>query len=568
MVLDPVLDRISDTCDHLRARNDEWNRAEPEIWMMRATPGEVGLKPIGRLPYQVATKAKLPRKDNVTATATMNWRLDHWLARELIKTPNDPDVCKNIVLIVRRGNRQWSGILHHWDVETRRGVHYFTTTWNDDMQFLQFMLGPPNPALPLPLFQGPRVLPIFFPAKYAISLLILMNLVRIEGHPWTLADDPFDLASYDDLFNWFDWQIRIKCAALPFDDSSLWTLLATRMNTIDSTIADALDDGQLSIIYRRIMTDWGDTVEGLIGGDNVANGTLVFEVVDRSGYYSDQGTLLTQNMFAGAVRSIVVYAAGTIDDTVSMFADDESITPDEYWREGFYGTLAPRPWITLRDSPWARFDGKVSWSPATAVSAVVGGDNPTADAIAKLVIETSGNLLGYFLLGGFDSLGDIAADVIMPFIVGTIAAWDEWKNLGRARELGWVHLPEIYQRGAEANSMSLLAGVVMRGAFNATKSETSHQISLRNGHWALMYADIGDRVCSTQYGITRSGIDIVFINQLKEMTDSWDHLQRQPFTTEWKIGQNKAAMSTGERSARLLKKALQTMNEIGWHLIS
>lgn len=563
-----VLDRIQTNCDQLRARNDEWARAEPEIWMMRATPGEVGLKPIGRLPYQVATKGQLPRKKNVTATAVMAWRLDHWLARELIKTPNDPDVCKNIVLVVRRGNRQWSGLLHHWDVETRRGIHYFTTTWNDDMQFLQFMLGPPNPALPLPIFQGPRVLPLFFPAKYAISLLILMNLIRIMGHPWTLPDDPFDLDQWDDLADWSDWQVRIKCNALPFDDSTLWTLLATRMNTIDSVIADTLEDAQLCIIYRRVMTDWGDTTEGLIGGDNVANGALVFEVVDRSGFYSEDGTLLTQNMFGGLVRSIVVYAEGSIEDTINIFADDESISPDEYWHQGFMGTLAPKPWIHLRDSPWAQFDSKVTWSPATAVSAVVGGDNPTADAVAKLIVETTGNLLGYFLLGGFDSLGDIAADVIMPFIVGTIFAWDEWKNLGRTKELGWVHLPEVYGRGAEQNSWALTAGVVMRGTFNNTKSETSHQISLRNGHWALLYADIGDRVCSTQHGITKAGVDVVFINQVEEMNDSWDHLQGQPYTSEWKIGQNKAAMSMGERSARLLKKALQTMNDIGIHLIS
>ncbi len=563
-----LLDRIQTNCDHLRARNDEWARAEPEIWLMRATPGETGLKPIGRLPYQVATKAKLPRKKNVTATAVMNWRLDHWLARELIKTPNDPEVCKNIVLIMRRGPRQWSGLLHHWDVETRRGVHYFTTTWNDDMQFLQFMLGPPNPALPLPIFQGPRVLPLFFPAKYAIALLILMNLIRIMGHPWTLPDDPFDLDQWDSLVDWSDWQVRIKCKALPLDDSSLWTLLATRMNTLDSVIADALDDAQLCVIYRRVMTDWGDTVEGLLGGDNVAHGTLVFEIVDRSGFYDPDGTLLTQNMFGGLVRTITVYAAGSLEDSASVFTDDESITPDEYWQQGFMGTFARRPWITLRDSPWAQFDSKVTWSPATAVSVVVGGDNPTADAIAKLIIETSGNLLGYFLLGGFDSLGDIAADVIMPFIVGTIFAWDEWKNIGRAKELGWVHLPEIYQRGAEQNAWSLSAWVTMRGGFTATKSETSHQIALPSGHWSLLYADIGDRVQSTQYGITKAGVDVMFINQIEEMNDAWDHSQGEPLRTDWKIGQNKAAMSMGERSARLLKKALQTMNDIGIHLIS
>ena len=108
------------------------------------------------------------------------------------------------------------------------------------------------------------------------------------------------------------------------------------------------------------------------------------------------------------------------------------------------------------------------------MSVVVGGDNPAADAIARLIIEAVGNLLGYFLLAGFDSLGDMAADIIMPFFVGTILAWLEWKNFSSADSLGWVHLHEVYQQGAENNAWSLAALAALRGGFKATGTLTPH----------------------------------------------------------------------------------------------
>jgi len=80
---------------------------------------------------------------------------------------------------------------------------------------------------------------------------------------------------------------------------------------------------------------------------------------------------------------------------------------------------------------------------------------PTADAILQLIIESVGNLPRYSV-GGFDSLGDIAEDVIMPFLVARC-----WPGMsGRtppAENLGWVHLFEIYKSVARTNAWSLAA---------------------------------------------------------------------------------------------------------------
>jgi hypothetical protein len=320
--------------------------------------------------------------------------------------------------------------------------------------------------------------------------------------------------------------------------------------------------------YRRIFTNEGEYVTGLLN-NNVANGALVFEVTDRSGFTLPGGTFFNGNILSGLTRSVLTWSEGFIEDTLTVVTDDESLYPDEYWQSGFLGSFASHPTVCLRDSWWNDLQSQVTYSPSSAVSVIVGGDNPTADAIAKLLIESIGNLLGYFLLGGFDSLGDIAADVIMPFLVGTILSWDEWKNTGRATELGWAHLFEIFQQGAENNAWSLAALAALRGGFSATRSETSHTPVIDESTWLIpgLHAQIGDRISTSSGALQRSaGIDLLFVNQIEEMTLVGDDSGASSFLV--KAGQNKAAMTVGERTARQLKFALDKIQDIGVHLIS
>ena len=388
-----------------------------------------------------------------------------------------------------------------------------------------------------------------------------------------MPDDPFDADQWGETFTnpWGDHQVHIKCKALPFDDSSLWTVLGTRMNPIDSVLADALEDAQLTIRWRRVFTDEGESETGLLFAPEPANGALVLEIVDDSGYYNKAlgGTFLGGSIIDGMVRSVVQYAGGLIEDSGVLINDDETYYPDEYYGPGFLGTLATAPWLVIRDNSWTPMEtAELTWSPATAVSVVVGGDNPAADAVARLIIETTGNILGYFLLGGFSSAGTIAADLAMPFLVGTIFAWLEWKNSARADNLGWVHLWELYQQGAENNSWSLSAIAALRGGFLASRSETSHTMSLRGNSWIIpgVHFQIGSRIGSTCRGFD----NLVFVNQVEEVISSWDHSGGGDGALNFQIkaGQNKASMTVGERMARLTKKMRDILNNIGVHLIS
>ncbi|WP_052373780.1 hypothetical protein [Nocardia otitidiscaviarum] len=554
-------------CQERRSQLDALRRTPPYIrlWMNKPD-GSPGLVLRGRVTETIA--GKFPWRNNQAQGGQLRLRLDHHLARWIISIPDDPEAKKNVVVTVDHmgGAKRWSGLLKHWKVITKDRVHYLEVNFVDDLQFIQYMLGPPNPALPIPIFQFPRVLPIFGPAKWAISMMILINLIRLNGHPWTLPDDPFNTESWDDLFDWSDWQVLIKAKAFDLDDSSLWTILATRMNRMDEVIADALDDAQLTLTYRRILTVDGETspVEGV---PDIANGALVLEVVDNSGYYSADGTGTGGGIVGGLQRSIAQFLSGFVEDSRVLITDDQTIWPDEYYQANYRGTRPPYPWVTVRDSKYSQIEtSDLTWSPATAVSVIVGGDNPLADQLARLTIESIAALIGYFLLGGFSGLGSIVADVVMPFLVGTIFAWLQWTNHSRAHNLGWVHLWEVFQQGAENNSWSLSAIAALRAGFLSTRAETAHQFTLRYGGEYLpgLDYDLGNRIASTASHVT----DKLFVDQVEEMVLSWDFQAGQIYGWDTTVGKAKAAMSQAERSARLLSKALTTLQNIGVHLIS
>lgn len=570
-----ALDRLWDIdteCTWIRDRHESLRKSVPliRIWMNNPD-GSAGATYVGRADHTDTLKGSFPWKANTPTQGVLHLRDDHYLAIFLKKIPNDSTLKKNVLITVDfyGGVKRWSGLLDQWKVISKGGVKYLETTWEDDLTQLQYLLCPPNPILPLEIFQWPRVFALAGPAKWCISMIILLNLFRVNGNLWTLPDDPFDLHSWMDILDWSNWQTLIKADPFLLDDSSLWTFLSSRMNPIDSVIQDALEDAQLTITYRRIITDDGETADpmfGVFGG--VKNCALVLEVVDNSQASALGGTFLEGTIVDGFARSVVTYVGGFVEDTFATVSDDETLHPDEYYQSGWMASMAQQPWLVVRDSEWTSIEtSQLSWGAAKGVTVVIGGDNPAADAIARLVIETTGNILSYFLLFGWSGGGTMAADIIMPFIVGCIAAWIHWKNTGRAQQLGWIHYLETYQQGAENNVWSLSALAALRGGFLAGASETVHVMAM-NTDWSIpgIHYDVGHRIGST---LNSAGLEsIVWINRVDEMTAAWDNSGSvQPYDWEIKVGRSNRAMSMGERMARLTKKLAGTISNLGASIV-
>lgn len=579
----------------VRAQHLAWKQAKPIVmFYMNNIDQSPGLVYRGRINVrELLPGYTFPTRYNISSQGNFSVRASNYIAKWIASVPNDPNSCKNIIVrvVMYGGEFQWTGIGHHWKAETKDGCDILSFWINDDMQVPQFLLCPPNPILPIPIFQFPRVWPQFGPGIWSINVLFLLNLIRIQVTAavfsiLSLPEDILHLAQWgagliEDL-NPQDWQVHILWTTTFLNDSSLWNILASRMNTFDNVVADALEDGQLCLYGRRYFTAEGEQAPfqavgplGMIQAsmltNHLANGALVFSVTDKSGFTLPGGTFFTQaglGIVNGAGRSVLTWLDGFVEDVTTPVTDNETLYPNEYWQNDWLGTFASAPGICIRDSHWNDLQSAVNYSEATAVSVVVGGDNPAADAIVKLLIESIGNLLGYFLLGGFDSLGTIAADVVMPFLVGTIAAWDYWTNTGRQTNLGWVHLWEVFQQGADNNSWSLTALATIRGGYDATRPETSHTMLVDDRTWLIpgLHATIGDRIMSTSGALQRMGTNLLFINQIYEMNLVGG--EDGAFSFQMKIGQNKAALTAGERSARMLKKALDTLSNIGVHLIS
>ncbi len=565
-----VLSKAESRCEEVRDYHRSLRFAKPliRLWMNDPDPSIAGAKYVGRVDFDDTIRGSFPFKNNTPAEGMFEIRDEHYIAMWLKKLPNDPNLRKNVIITVDfyGGIKRWSGILDKWEVKKKDGVKTLEVSFQDDLTFLQYLLVPPNPVLPIPIFQFPRIFALAGPARWCISQLIFTQIARNEGNNWMLPDDPFDYESWDDLWDWSDWQMHIKAPTF-IGDSSLWTFLASRMNPVDAIIADSLDDGQLSVQYRRIVTDDGETCSPNPFVQNVKNCALVFEVVDNSNISALEGTFLSGTIIDGMVRSTIQYGSGYVEDLFNAVSEDSGLAPDEYYQNGFLGTVARQPWLVVRDNEWTPIQSSsLSWGPSKNVAVCVGGDNPAADAIAKLTIETIGNLLGALVM--FSSAGTIVADVVMPFLVGTIAAWLYWRNSGRAKELGWVHYVEAFQTGAESNSWSLSAVAALRGGFLVGKAETRHVMELHNS-WVIpgVHADTGHRIGST---LDAKGLeDIIWVNQLEEMIPSWDNTMgsEQPYTWTIKAGRSERSLSLGERLARLTKKISESANNVGISLI-
>lgn len=564
------LDRAESACEAIRDKYSSLRLARPliRVWMNNTDPSISGAVYVGRIDFDDTIKGSFPFKNNTPTEGMVQLRDDHYISMWLKKLPNDPSLRKNVIITVDfyGGVKRWSGMLDRWEVKSRNGVKYLEVTFQDDLTFLQYLLCPPNPALPIPVFQFPRIFALAGPSRWTISTLIFIQLLRTQTNAWVLPDDPLDFESWDDIWDWSDWQAHIVAPSF-LEDSSLWTFVSSRMNPVDAVIADSLSDAQLTLTYRRVITDDGETCSPNPFVPQVANCALVFEVVDNSNISTMEGTFLEGTIIDGMVRSVVQYGSGFIEDIFNVIGEDQTLAPDEYSQNGFIGTIAKQPWLVIRDNEWTSVESSsLSWGPSKNVAVVVGGDNPAADAIAKLTIETIGNLLGALIM--FSSLGTIISDIVMPFLVGCIAAWLYWRNSGRANELGWAHYLEAFQQGGDNNAWSLAATAALRGGFLNSKSETHHVMELHES-WIIpgVHADVGHRIGST---IDAKGLeDIIWVNQLEEMAASWDHTQgsQQPYTWTIKAGVSERAMSLGERLARLTNKISAAVSNVGVSLI-
>ncbi|NKW07049.1 hypothetical protein GS938_14225 [Rhodococcus hoagii] len=136
------------------------------------------------------------------------------------------------------------------------------------------------------------------------------------------------------------WNIVVKPHKF-LEDSSPWTILSSRFKYWHDMAAPTLDDAQLMVTTRRYLP--GDPPPWQ--GANLRYGTIVVDIVDKSGYWDETST--GGNIWDGLKRTIVELADNWVDEIVNTVS--EPIDPYKNIVGKWLGTFPRAPYVVYRD---------------------------------------------------------------------------------------------------------------------------------------------------------------------------------------------------------------------------
>lgn len=467
---------------------------------------------VGEVHREISAKFTLP--ENETGVGTVELPASYYLSRWM--TAHDQRATKNIFITVDHSGGRWSGMLDdlHQDKD-EDGQRILRATFKSDFEHLKHILCYSNPFLP-PELQFPRVWILApAPVKWALKLTLHLNLLRLEGSLWTLPDDPMDPSKWFNLdqSTWSQVVAPIKIE----DDNSILGIVSSRFKTMYDVQKNITADAQLTWEPRRYL----DGDEPPWEGANLRHGTLVWELVDNSGW--DKETSFGGNVFDGLTRSFVTIGSDGMTEGIDYI--DDPTFPPEYEQPGYKGTAPRAPHIILRDGDRTGIQtNSFHWKPATDVGFVAGGHSVYGvnEAISA-AINMAGDLIAAAVF--IPPIGGMLDAFLKPLYTDTILAFMKWKDVGRAQDLGWSHYHETWCDGAD-RAYTLSALIALRTGMWRTREQTSHSVTVADGIEGLR---IGQRGRGNAWLGTRIGTTVkdwgvagrVYVDRITELTLEW-----------------------------------------------
>ncbi|WP_329405396.1 hypothetical protein OG563_26400 [Nocardia vinacea] len=321
--------------------------------------------------------------------------MDYYISEWVVDTDNRLD---NIHLTVEKDAIRWSGRMAEFSTRTEEdGTGILVMTFRHDYEELKHLVAYPNPALP-PELQFPKIWCVYAPAIWGIKLTLFANIMRVESSAFSMPDDPLNASGWFDL-NQSNWSMVVKPAVFE-TDTSLPSLVISRMKSIHEATRKIVEDAQLTWVFRRYLA--GDPPPW--PGANLRHGCLVIDLIE-SGAHSL--TSFFGNLFDGLVKAFIGITDDGLDGDVDI-VDDPNVVPPEYLDPNFLGTVPKAPWVIYRDGPHTGIQtSQFTVQPATDVGVVAGGKSaPFVNEIIGAAIEATGDA--------------IAAAVVIPPIGGTL----------------------------------------------------------------------------------------------------------------------------------------------------
>lgn len=544
----PVLDRLTATWAQGQEQRDARIRARREKPIVRLWDGDWRF--VGQVDGDL--QGGVGWKLNDTGMGEVHLPIHHWLAKWALDVDSrDTD---NIHITVDKDGTRWGGRMRRLHLRkdkdgTRRVVLPFLHDY-EEMKRIQIWS---NPFLPAAV-QFPRAQVMAGPSAWTLKVILLMNLRRLYNSNWWMPIDPLDGSSWGGA-DFSNWPIVVKPGRL-IDDGTPWTIVSSRFKFWHDLAESTLGDAQLMVECRRWLT--GDPPPW--PGANLRNGTLVIDIVDKSGHWWADGHGSGGNILTGITRTITNLATNLIDEEQSLI--DEPHDVDEYSEPGWLGTNPKQPFVTYRDGAVTGVEAaEYTWEPAQATRITGGGHSmPGVNEGISAAIQLAGNTLGQFVF--VPTAGTIADTILRPIYEDTLLAWMSLESPVRAMRAGWSHYKEHFARGSD-RAYTISGLVAMREGFWETRPRTSHQLQIADGApWFIGengkgHFFLGDRISSTVEGLPDGKL---VVEQVTELDFSWgrDHMG-------WNItlGDPRSGESGTARAIRKVSQLVSAVHDLG-----
>ncbi|QIS16406.1 phage tail protein [Nocardia arthritidis] len=480
--------------------------------------------------------------DSETGTGKIEMPEDYYLSKWVID--HDSRSTKNIHVTVDKDGVRWSGRMDSYEIDKSANGHTVVRVlFKHDYEELKHIICWSNPFL-LAEIQFPRLWIMFGPAKWALKLTLLLNIMRLESSLWMLPDDPLDPKQWFN-FDQSTWSMVVKPLKIQ-DDNSPFAVVHSRFKDFHTVAKRILADGQLTPTFRRYL----DGDDPPWPGAKLKHGCLVIDIEDKSGWIT--GTSFGGDLFTGLVRAATNIAGDGMTEGTRII--DDPAFPDEYYQPGWKGTLPSAPGIVYRET---KHNGIVSSGfiarPATDVQVVTGGHSmPGVNELISAAIQMAGDMIAMMI--GVPPVGGAADALLKPLYNDTVLAWMAWKSPARAQQLGWSHYKEgLASAGDKAYTLSAL--ISLRAKLWATREQFSHRVQIADGAPWLVgqrgkgHFYVGDRIGTTVKGAPKGKI---YVERVSEATLSWSR-EKSP---SWMI-------TVGHREERdPVVKALEMIQEL------
>lgn len=496
--------------------------------------------------------------DNDTGTGEIVLDFEHYAAQWMYDEHSRMERGEKRTVLIRadKDGARWTGMLDDLSVEERDdGTQVVVVRFLSDYEQTKWYTIWSAPFLPAGV-QAPRVFLLAGGARWVCKTAFLFQLLREHNPLITFPDDPMDYDSWLDGLDMSTWSVVVKPSSFMDDleDGITWAVLPSRFKNWHDVCAPILEDAELSVVWRRWFP--GDP-EPWPGAD-LRPGTLVLDIVDKSGFYT--GTANGGTLWDGFVRTVHDFAEGFIDTIASPLVD---VPIPDYEIPGFKRTDPRRPFVHYWGGPESGLVKPVfRRKPAKGTVVTTGGHSmPGVNEAISAGVQATFDALGN--LAQIGSIGGSVDTLLKPFYEDTIAAWMSVKSLTRASETGWIKYFEFFQDGAD-KAYTLTAFMVLRTGFRVTDEELVVEVNVLDGSpWLIGdqgqgHFFIGDR---GSFSLANDKTGTIHVQRCRSLVLKADQNSGSGWTPTF--GDKRGLKDAGQRAMEKLESVVAAVHDLG-----